>query len=477
MHFRQSAALPSRAVHDYTRLRYAEDLIQAGSVLAVPEFLNGPWRDSVYTVRNRQGIAVMALPTWTLTDPQLETLLRFRFAQYVAAGFVDSSVAFRERLAHEPLGRERPDTVHFVAFSRTDGRLLSYLALQAAPEAPPGVTPRTRMRPLLPLEEHFGWGVLNRLNLLPELPMCRIRELGRFVKNHRLGTRHDLGVRAVVEVCLGVVRTLTGPLALDVSAFVGQFEDAVARKHLEFFHIPMVVVRGGMPAFHTERHAWPGFEGRARHPFAVLVSDMTKAARRLGAIEAALGRPGIDALLALRTHKPIGAEATSSLAPTGGLPDLIDLPLPQRDLAMPARIRARALGERLRRFAPFAALSTTESIALRTLVEEVEAAPGTAIVRRGETADALYLIERGEVDVLPHGSLARRRLGPGDCFGEIGVLTGRARTADVVACSHLKLLRLSAETYRQYLSGLADVDRGLTHIALDRAAAHLQPPG
>ena len=36
------------------------------------------------------------------------------------------------------------------------------------------------------MEQIFGWGVYNRLRVLPDLPVTRVREWGRFVKNQRL---------------------------------------------------------------------------------------------------------------------------------------------------------------------------------------------------------------------------------------------------------------------------------------------------
>ena len=54
------------------------------------------------------------------------------------------------------------------------------------------------------------------------------------MKNQRLGALAELGTRAVVEVCAATLRCLIGPLRLEVEAFAGEFEDAVARRHLEF---------------------------------------------------------------------------------------------------------------------------------------------------------------------------------------------------------------------------------------------------
>lgn len=59
-------------------------------------------------------------------------------------------------------------------------------------------------------------------------------------------------------------------------------------------------------------------------------------------------------------------------------------------------------------------------------------------------------------------------LGPGDCFGEIALVTGGERTADVIALTPMTLMRLSHDSYARYLAHLVDVDNQITHTALTR---------
>lgn len=450
------------------RERYVAELVEAGCALRLPELTRGRWPDALYRLRDRRGVGVLALGGGALSEHQRDALLRFRFAQYLDVGFVDPELVHRERLDKEPAPATEPAAVDFVAFSSEDGRLLASLSLRAAPHAPPGTTLRTPERPLLPFEVHFGWGALNRLRILPDLPLGRIRELCRFVKNRRLGSLGELGTRAVVEVCLAAFHSLTGPLRLDVEAFVGEFEDAVARRHLELLHTPFAMVRGGLPAFEPGHFLSPALDGRARYPFAVLVSDMASMAARLRAVETALAAPGARPLIALAaaSERPVGA---SSLLPSGGLAALADTPLPQGELSASERRRARSLGGRLRRFPPLATLSDSECTTLHGLLDELRVPVGATVVARGEPSDALYLIERGEARVQDE-TLCR-----GDCFGEIGLLTGGLRTADVVASTPLHLLRLSRAAYRRYLHPLPDVQGALGRLGLMRAAAQLQP--
>ena len=415
---------------------------------------------------------MIALPGGALTEEQERALLQFRFAQYVAAGFVDRELAHHHRMVQEPLSAPEPETVNCVAFSCRDGCVLAYLALRAPAAAPAGTTLRTRERPLLPLEEHFGWGALNRLQLLPDVPLDRIRELGRFVKNHRPGQYAGLGTRAVLEVCVAGFHVLTGPLRRSVDAFVGEFEDVVARRHLEFLHAPFVMLRGGLPVFATEHFLAPALDGRARYPFAGWVSDLTAMTDRLEAIEAALATPGEAGLIALAAlRKAAGEVRPSSLEPPRGVPSLADTALPQRDIGLEERLRARERGHGLRRFRALAGLSETEATTLHAFLDEVTVRSGARAITRGDSSDAMYLIDCGQAEVRRAGRAIR--LGSGELFGEIGLLTGRRRSADVRARSTLRLLRLSRDTFGRYLEALPDVAGELGRLALLRATAQL----
>ena len=447
--------------------------MQRGSAVALPEFVEGSWPEAVYRVHDRQGVGVMVVPGDALTDGQRRALCRFRFAQYLAAGFLDADVVFREQLELEPCVPCEPSMLHGIAYSNRDGQVLAVIGLRASTDVP-GVTLRTRERPLLPLEQRFGWGALNRLRLLPDLPLERIHEVGGFARNHGLGGLAELGVRGAVEVAVAMARVVTGPLCLDVEAWVGEFEDAVARKTLQFLHMPMAVVRAGVPAVPREDLHWPGLTGHARYPFAVLVSDMAGMTSRLRAIETALAKPGADGVRALITLKKMRAEPVSSLLPDGGLPTLTNTESIQRDLSPAARRDARERGDAVRAFPPLAGLSESEATTLGGLLRDVTAEPGDCVVRSGEVSDALYFIHEGRAEVNGDPTAPPVELGPGDCFGEIGLLTGSVRTADVTARSRLRLLRLDRRTYLDHLKELDQVERALTRVALGRAVRQLQ---
>ncbi len=77
-----------------------------------------------------------------------------------------------------------------------------------------------------------------------------------------------------------------------------------------------------------------------------------------------------------------------------------------------------------------------QSIA-QLLSPAIGAARNRKIVRRGDKGDAMYFIASGAVRVAIEPSV---EVGSGDFFGELSLLTGHPRNADVVALGFCKLL-------------------------------------
>ena len=75
--------------------------------------------------------------------------------------------------------------------------------------------------------------------------------------------------------------------------------------------------------------------------------------------------------------------------------------------------------------------------------------PGCTIFDEGDPGDQLYVIQTGEVELARKGVAGQRvvaRLGPGEFFGELGVVLDRPRTTSAVAVSKSRVLQLDRET-------------------------------
>ena len=97
---------------------------------------------------------------------------------------------------------------------------------------------------------------------------------------------------------------------------------------------------------------------------------------------------------------------------------------------------------------------------------------------KGDEADSVYLIENGQAqarDVARAGEqIILATMGPGEYFGEISLLTGGPRTADVVSLTPMTLLKLSRDTYEMYLTRMVTVEQKLALTAIRRARNSLR---
>ncbi len=98
-----------------------------------------------------------------------------------------------------------------------------------------------------------------------------------------------------------------------------------------------------------------------------------------------------------------------------------------------------------------------ESLALAGAVEQVS--EGHSILRQGDPAGDVYVVLDGACIVMRvHGGdevLAVHRCGPGECFGELGPLAGRARNASVLAATDATVLRISGAAFVVAVNGSA----------------------
>ncbi|MEP6813919.1 MAG: cyclic nucleotide-binding domain-containing protein [Marmoricola sp.] len=124
----------------------------------------------------------------------------------------------------------------------------------------------------------------------------------------------------------------------------------------------------------------------------------------------------------------------------------------RRMARLDARLRAPEALPLLAGIPWFSALhpGVLESLA-RSLVS-VSVAAGQAVVSQGENADRFYVIESGRVEVTQDGRVLRHQ-GPGDFFGEIGLLHDVPRTATVTATEETVLQALDRGPFLGAVTG------------------------
>lgn len=92
---------------------------------------------------------------------------------------------------------------------------------------------------------------------------------------------------------------------------------------------------------------------------------------------------------------------------------------------------------------------------------------GDVVVREGDEPDGFGIVESGSLTVEQGGRMVRK-LGPGDAFGEIGLLLARPRTASVVSSGPTTILWLDAETFIAAVTGHRHASTAAMVVAGDR---------
>lgn len=106
------------------------------------------------------------------------------------------------------------------------------------------------------------------------------------------------------------------------------------------------------------------------------------------------------------------------------------------------------------------------------LLRPLLAVPGERVIAAGDRGDAMYFIESGAVEVrLPGGPV---RLGTGEFFGEIALLTKKPRIADVVALGYCRLLVLEVGAFSRLLSGDRELRRAIDRVARQRLGQRIE---
>jgi CRP-like cAMP-binding protein len=125
---------------------------------------------------------------------------------------------------------------------------------------------------------------------------------------------------------------------------------------------------------------------------------------------------------------------------------------------------------RIAALSDLADLPAEELDELATAMSEVEVEAGAKVVTVDDYGTAIYFIEEGQADVLEDGGETTTALGPGDTFGEIGLLLTGERTATVAARTPMRLLSLSGQDFERIRARVPELERLLRRLGVERAA-------
>jgi CRP/FNR family cyclic AMP-dependent transcriptional regulator len=123
-------------------------------------------------------------------------------------------------------------------------------------------------------------------------------------------------------------------------------------------------------------------------------------------------------------------------------------------------------------FPLFGSLAADDLAAVRTLLRQRQFSAGALVFQRGDPADEVYLIVSGQLRISIGSAdgreLAFRVVGPGEMVGELGVLDGSRRSADLTALRDSVLLGLGQSALQNLLAMRPAIATGVIRFLCGR---------
>lgn len=128
--------------------------------------------------------------------------------------------------------------------------------------------------------------------------------------------------------------------------------------------------------------------------------------------------------------------------------------------------------EALRSVPLFSSLSDAAAVELRNLLRTEDVAAGTLLFRKGDTGNAMYLIESGRVRISitdeDGKEITLAELAQGDFFGEMSIIDGRQRSADTSVIADARFAILARPDFLSFVRTNPDVALGMLGALTDR---------
>jgi CPA2 family monovalent cation:H+ antiporter-2 len=134
--------------------------------------------------------------------------------------------------------------------------------------------------------------------------------------------------------------------------------------------------------------------------------------------------------------------------------------------------KAVELNALLELFPVLASVSGHELDELLLMFQPKTATPGTKVIRKGDRPDGMYFISSGVVEI--DAPERRIRLSAGAFFGEMALLAGTRRTADVSALDYCRFLVLERRDFDRFMSRHPQVRAEISQMAEERRRRNQQ---
>jgi CPA2 family monovalent cation:H+ antiporter-2 len=119
----------------------------------------------------------------------------------------------------------------------------------------------------------------------------------------------------------------------------------------------------------------------------------------------------------------------------------------------------------------FAQVDENSQEELLLLFRPKDASPGERVIRSGDRGDGMYFISSGAVEVQLEDDPVR--LEAGSFFGEMALLSGGRRTADVIAVDFCQFLVLERRDFNVFMSKHPALRAAVSDMAKERKAMNV----
>ena len=117
----------------------------------------------------------------------------------------------------------------------------------------------------------------------------------------------------------------------------------------------------------------------------------------------------------------------------------------------------------------FASCSKRELEEIARIADEIDLREGKEMTRQGSRGREFFVLLEGEAEVTKDGATINR-LGPGDFFGEIALVSDSPRTATVTATTPVRTLVVTATSFKRLLDDQPEIQRKVLVQLAERLA-------
>jgi CRP/FNR family cyclic AMP-dependent transcriptional regulator len=133
------------------------------------------------------------------------------------------------------------------------------------------------------------------------------------------------------------------------------------------------------------------------------------------------------------------------------------------------KLRKNAKIELIRKIPLFKHCTTRELGEIATIADELDLKEGTELTREGKAGREFFVLLEGTADVLM-GKKSINTMRPGEFLGEIALVTGGPRTATVKATAPVRVLVITARSFRTLLDRNPEIQRKVLLAMAERLA-------